>query len=384
MTEQTLVDAQVSLKAICARKELFDAVGIVGHAVSGRSSLPMLSHILMLSEDNHLRLSATDLELSISLLIPAVVEEEGGLTAPSRLLNELLGTLPESEVALSVDPGFSVRIHCDRSDYKLLGLPADEFPRLSVVQDDTRFLITQKTLRDMIRQTIIAVSADESRPILTGIYLNFQEDTVSFVATDTHRLAVRKAPVKSGQGKREVIIPARAMNELLRLLDDGEGDVKVSISDNQIQFITPNGVSLISRLIEGQFPNFERVIPVSWNKRLTLQTQPMQRAVRRASIVARENAMRVIFRSLDEKLTITAESNTQGSAHEEVEMVREGDDVEIAFNAKYVLELLNVIDSEGFFLELTDPLKPGLVRPITDATDDGSDYFCILMPMQIA
>ena len=373
------------MKFTVSRKTLFDAVGIVGHAVSGRSSLPILSHILLQSADTQLRISATDLEISISMVIPALIQSEGGLTAPSRLLNELLGTLPEREVSLSVNPSFSVRVQCELSDYKLNGLPSGDYPKLSEIRNADEFVISQKTLRDMIRKTIFAVSTDESRPILTGIQMDLQEDTVSFVATDTHRLAIGKAPVKSGQGKRLVIIPSRAMNELNKLMEDIEGDVKVSITANMIQFITPKGISLISRLIEGQFPNFERVIPTGSTRRLTLQTNQMLRSVKRANILARDNAMRVVLRttSTNENMTITAESNTNGEAYEEVEVVYTGEDVETAFNSKYLLELLNVIDAESFTLELTDPLKPGLIRPIRDNAEDGSDYFCVLMPMQI-
>ena len=387
--ETALVDNRTSLKAICERKDLYDGVQTVGHAVSGRTSLPILSHILIQADTDSLRLIATDLELSISLTIPARIQEAGGLTAPSRLLTELLGSLPENDVALSVDRSHAVKVKCDRSDYKILGLPAEEYPRLPEVKNETSFVVPQRVLRDMIKQTIFAVSTDEARAILTGILVIFEGDTLKFVATDTHRLAVRTAKVKEGHGAQSAIVPARAMNELQRLLADEDGDVEVHLSDNQVQFVTPakdgrDGVSLVSRLIEGQFPNYQRVIPAGYAKKLTLQTAPFQKAVRRAAIVARENANRVVIRTLDDKLTMTAESTMQGAAYEEVEVVREGDDVEIAFNAKYLLDVLSVIEDEGFYLELTEPLKPGIVRPI--AREEGAsndDYLCILMPMQI-
>jgi DNA polymerase-3 subunit beta len=364
-------------------------VQTVGHAVSGRTSLPILSHILVQAEQDSLRLIATDLELSISLAIPARIEESGGLTAPARLLTELLGSLPENDVALSVDRSHAVKVKCDRSDYKILGLPAEEYPKLPQVKDDTTFTVPQRVLRDMIKQTVFAVSTDEARAILTGILVVFEGDTLKFVATDTHRLAVRTARVTTGHGAQTAIVPARAMNELQRLLADEDGDVTVRLSENQALFVTPakdgrEGIHLVSRLIEGQFPNYQRVIPTSFSKKLTLQTGHFQKAVRRASIVARENANRVILKTLDDRLTITAESTLQGAAYEEVEVVREGDDVEIAFNAKYLNDVLAVIEDEGFHLELTEPLKPGIVRPVSREDDNsGNDYLCILMPMQI-
>jgi DNA polymerase III subunit beta len=387
--DATLVETRTSLKAVVSRKDLFEGVQTVGHAVSGRTSLPILSHVVVQADESALRLSATDLELSISLTIPANVQEPGALTAPARLLTELLGTLPDSDVALSVDRSHAVRLHCDKSDYKILGLPAEEYPRLPEVKDENRFTIPQRVLRDMIKQTIFAVSADEARAILTGILLVLEGDSVKLVATDTHRLAVRTAKVADGQGAQQAIVPARAMNELQRILSDDEGDVIVRLSDNQVLFITPGkdgreGIRLISRLIEGQFPNYQRVIPGAFQKKLTVETGPFQRAVRRASIVARNNANRIVLRTQDDKLTITAESSLEGAAYEEVELVREGDDVEIAFNAKYLLDVLSVVDEPGVYLELTEPLKPGVLKPVVaEENNDGGDYLCILMPMQI-
>jgi DNA polymerase-3 subunit beta len=254
------------------------------------------------------------------------------------------------------------------------------------VKDDNRFAIPQRLLRDMIRQTIFAVSTDEARAILTGILLAFDGETIKLVATDTHRLALRTAAVKDGQGEKTVIVPARAMNELQRILSDADGDVTVQISDNQILFSAPGAegrnITLISNLVQGQFPNYQRVIPTGYQKKLTLQTGPFQKAVRRAAIVARNNANRVILRTQDDKLTITAESSLEGAAYEEVEFVREGDDVEIAFNAKYLLDVMGVMDAEGFYLELSEALKPGVARPVTAPDGDG-EYLCILMPMQI-
>jgi len=409
--------SSTSLKAVCPRKDLYEAVQIVGHAVSGRSSLPILSHIIVQAEENGLRLVATDLELGISCRIPARIESAGALTAPARTLTEVLGNLPDkSDVALSVDKSHTVRVHCERSDYKILGLPAEDYPKLPEVRDAVAFSIPQAKLKEMIRHTLFAVSTDETRAILTGIYMEFEGDTLRFVATDTHRLAVKTATVSNSRGAQKAIVPARAMNELTRLLTDGEGEVQVTLSSNQVQFVLPGEaeVQIVSRLIEGQFPNYQRVIPASFQKKLTIEVQPLLRAVRRASIVARENANRVILRTEDDKLILTAESQIVGNAYEEIEVVRDGENVEIAFNSKYLLDVLNVMDAETVYLELTEALKPGLLRPIptriradkenkentkeekseekkegeteVESADDApaeSDYLCVLMPMQI-
>lgn len=385
------IDALASLKASCPRKAIYEAVQTVGHAVSGRSALPILSHILIRAEENGLRLIATDLELGISCYIPAQVLEGGALTAPSRTLTEVLGNLPDkSDVAISVDKSHTTRVNCEKSDYKILGLPADEYPQLPEVRDTVSFTISQSMMRSLIRQTRFAVGTDEARPILTGILMVFDGETLKFVATDTHRLAVKSAKVAQGTGSQNAIVPARAMNELTRLLTDDEGNVEVRLSGNQVMFILPgeNQVQIVSRLIEGQFPNFQRVIPAEHQKSLTIPAATLQSAVKRASIVARENSQRVIFRTDDMRLILTAESQIIGNAYEEIEVEREGDDVEIAFNAKYLLDVLDVVDCDNIKLELSDPLKPGVLRPVPPAPKEGeaqeaTDYLCVLMPMQI-
>jgi DNA polymerase-3 subunit beta len=389
---ETGEELSASLKALCPRKEIFEAVQTVGHAVSGRTSLPILNHILVRSENAGLRLIATDLELGISCWIPAQMEERGALTAPAKTLSEVLANMPDrGEVALSVDKSHTVRLYCEKSDYKILGLPAEEYPSLPTVVDAVCFSIPQATLRDMIRQTIFAASQDETKAILTGILMVFEGETVKLVSTDTHRLAVKTARVTNGQGSRNAIIPARAMNELIRLLTDGAGDVDITISENQIRFALPGeaGVQIIARLIEGQFPNFQRVIPAAHQRRISVPVDPFLRAVRRAAIVARDNSQRVILRTEEDRLVLTAEATTIGKAYEEIEVLCEGEPIEIAFNAKYLLDVLSVIDAEAVHLDMTEPLKPGVMRPVVDAPEGDpanaleADYLCVLMPMQI-
>ena len=365
------------MKATCARKDLFHGVQTVSRAIAGRSAWPILNNVLVRSEEGHLRLTAFDLELGIECTVPAVIAEEGSLTVPARLIAEVLSTLPEADVHISVDEQNAVNVKCDKSDYTLLGLPAEEFRTLPEIPDTRSFEITQVALRDMIRQTIFAVSPDESRAILTGILLILEKDELKLVATDTHRLAIRTSTVAKAAGEITCIVPRRALDELSRLLEDEDKPVTVSIADSQIKFIV-DGITIISRLIEGQFPNYERVIPTECEKKLTIPADDLLARVRRVSIVARENANRIIVRTEGDNLIMTAESGDVGKAYEELEIVKEGEDIEIAFNAKYLLEFLSVVGSEGIFIELTGALNPGAVKPVGK-----DDYLYVLMPMQI-
>jgi DNA polymerase-3 subunit beta len=370
------------MKLTCARKDLYEGLQAVARAVSSRSSLPILSNVLIEPGTDAVKLAATDLELGLEFRVPAAVREAGPITVPARTFQEIVAALPEAEVTIAADDHHNVILTCRRSEYRIHGLPAVEFPPLPEVGGDVTVTMPQGLLRDMIRQTIVAVSQDDTRPVLTGIYLVLTAERLTFAATDTHRLAVRAtalADLGSATGESAVIVPERAMNELMRLLTAGsEEPVSVRVDANGILFRTETAC-LVSRLIEGTFPKYERVIPTQHTKKLTIPVEEFTQAVKRAAIVARDNANRVALRTNGENLEIRAEAGDLGQAYEEIEVIREGDDIEIAFNARYLQELLGVLETEGLYLEMTEPLAPAVVRPI------GNDqYLVVVMPMQLA
>lgn len=397
------------MQVVTPRKELYEAVTTVGRAVSGRSTLPILSHILARPQGDSLKLTATDLEMWMECTLPArfqatldADDDTAGFTAPARVFTEMLGALPEQDVLLSrPDGGNKINVRCARSDYNILGLPAEEFPAPPDVTATGSFTVAGELLRDMIRHVLFAVSTDETRPILTGVLLAYDGAGLKMVATDTHRLAVRSATIDGGEGSATAIIPARAMNELMRLAGD-EDAVTISLAQGQARFevsgrtddkdpagveipgvpgrFLPSRTTMVTRLLEGQFPNYERVIPTTHDRKLTLETGEFLKAVKRAAIVARDNANRLVLETEGAQLVLSAESGTVGSVREEIEVAREGDDIQIAFNAKYLGDVLNVVETEGVVLELTEPLRPGILRPIGE---NAGDYLCVLMPMQV-
>ncbi len=385
------------MQAITARKDLYEAVQTVGRAVSGRSTLPILSHILVTPQGgSNLKLTATDLEMWVECSLTARIqaslgdmEEAGGFTVPSRYFTEILGALPEADVILDrPDGGNKTQLRCGRSDYSLLGLPAEEFPALPDVEPTATITMNGAVLKAMIKQVAFAVSTDETRVILTGVLFIFNGPQIKMVATDTHRLAVRGGVASAGEGQGQAVLPARAMNEISRLAGDDD-EVVIALAQGQARFEVnkknSNGdtlatTTLITRLIEGQFPNYERVIPAGHERKLTLETAEFQKAVKRVAIVARENANRIVLETEGAQLAMSAESGTIGSARDEIEVAREGDDIQIAFNAKYLGDVLAAIETEGVVLELTEPLRPGILRPIGD---NAADYLCVLMPMQV-
>ncbi len=367
------------MKLTVTRKELYEGLQIVQRAVSAHTSLPVLKNVLIEPGTDSIKLSATDLELGVEVLVQANVQEPGSLTVPAKTFSEIVAALPEADVSVAADDSDNLIICCRRSEYRMHGLSAEDFPALPEVGGSVVVELSQAQLKNMIRQTALAASDDDTRPILTGICMVIQGNTLRLIATDTHRLAVRTATVADASGDTTVIVPVRAMNELMRVLsDDEEERIMVRIDQNQVLFRTPK-VTLISRLIEGQFPKYERVIPSTHTRRLTIQRDELQSSLRRARIVARDAAAkdRVVLSASGESLLITAEGE-EGRAHEEIEIAREGDEISIAFNVTYVLEVLGVVDSEGIFLELTEPLSPAVVRPV-----EGDDYLMVIMPMQV-
>lgn len=365
------------MQVICARKDLFEGVQTAARAVSVRTSLPILGHLLITAEDDKLIIAATDLEIGVECVVEAKVIEGGSMTAPARVFSEVLSSLPETDVSVTVTDDANVNIKCATSDFTINGLPPSDFPMLPDVVEDVSFAIDRDVLRDGIQKTSFAIGVDESRAILTGILMQISDSGLKLVATDTHRLCVLDCPVIESRGAVNAIVPGRAMNELMRVLPDQDGVVSVGISQTQIKFKTGDTV-LISRLIEGQFPNYEKVVPAEHTKKLVIPTEQFEQSLKRVAIVARENSNRATLETDDGKLTITAESGDLGRAHEVVEILKEGDDTKMAFSTRYLLDMLSVVDTEAVEIELSGEVNQALIRP-----QGQYDYLYVVMPMQL-
>jgi len=365
------------VKVICARKDIYEGVQTAGRAVSSRTSLPILSHLLITAEEDRLRIAATDLEIGMECIVEANVVEQGAMTVPSRVLTEVLAALPESDVSISVDESNTVLVKCATSDFAILGLPPEEFPMLPEVVEEVRVVVERDVLRDAIKKTSFAISQDETKVILTGILMQVNEEDVKFVATDGHRLCVQECVPVESRGIDNAIIPGRAMNEIMRIVPEGPGTVEILVSSTQAMFKVDSSV-LISRRIDGQFPNFNKVIPTEFERKLTVPTEHFLQSVRRAAIVARENSNKIILWTEDGKLNLSAESGMVGRAHEEVEVIKEGEDTRMAFNSRYMLDMLSVAETEAIEMELGGEVSPALLRPQGQA-----NYLYVLMPMQL-
>jgi len=367
------------LTAVCGRDALHEAVHTVARGVSGRSTQPVQNNIYLSAQADHLKLVATDLEfISLEASIPATNTELGAITVPARFFQEVTSNLPTADVELRELESNGLSVTCARSRYQIRGMAAEDFEMLPPLADASSFEVDQALLRDVIRQTRIAVSTDETRPTLTGALLSLRPNLLEVVATDTHRLALRRAAVDLPEAqRRDAIVSARALAEIERVLhSESEIPAKVSVSDNQIEF-TVGTVTVGSRLIEGQFPDYQKVVPESCDKRLTVNTRDLEAALRRSMIVAREDAYRITLEADLDVLKVSAESPDVGVVGEEIEAELDGDPVTVAFNSRYLLDAIAVVTAEKVHLELSGPLNPGMLRPA-----GGVDYTYVLMPMQ--
>lgn len=385
------------MKVSCLQDRLSKGLSIVGRAVTSRSVLPVLSNILVATDESRIKLSATNLEIAINCWIGGKVDEEGATTVPARLLTEFVNSLPrETKIDMDLDVRTqALNLRCAQHDARIKGIDANEFPVIPTGDGEERLHLHAASFRHMVEQVLFAAATDESRPILTGVLSKFEGDKLTMAAADGFRLAVREFVLNQpAPSNMNVIVPARALNELARIIgqveaddDDATVDLILTPVQNQILFQMHDAdpsVDLVSQLIEGNFPDYKAIIPTTHNTRVVIDTAVFLEAVRVAYLFARDSA-NIVRLSVTPgsdlgpgMMRIAAASAEQGDDVSDLEVLVEGDAIEIAFNARYLIDLLSVIDESEVVLETTSPSRPGLIKP------KGNDQFiCVIMPMHI-
>jgi len=373
------------MKALVLQENLNKGLSLVGRLVTSKAQLPVLNNILIATDNGRLKLSATNLETGINYWLGAKIEKEGAISVPAKTLAEFISLLPPEKVQLEVKDN-NLSINSGFYSANLVGLPASEFPVVPSLKEEKTFSFLSEELLKGISQTIFAASQDEGRPVLTGVLFQLKGEVLVLVATDGYRLSFRK--MKAGKNLKEIkefqkglIIPARVLAELEKIIgisqQKGEIGLAISSSSNQIIFVTPEA-EIVSRLIEGSFPEFEKIIPEKWTTRVVLEKESFLRAVRTASIFARESANIVKFKIQDSKFKITANAPQVGDNLIELEIKQEGEENSIAFNSRFILDFLNSTEADEVSFEITTSLNPGVFRPIGDPS-----YFHIIMPVRV-
>lgn len=376
------------MRVSCLQENLAKGLSIVSRAVATRSTLPVLSNILLATDQSRLKLSATNLEISINCWVGAQVAQEGATTVPARLLSDLVSSLPPERIDLElITRTQTLNLKSGRFEANIKGIDAQEFPIIIVPEENERIHVEAELLRQVIDQVAFAAATDESRPVLTGVLMETISDKLTLVAADSYRLSVRSIPLEGGpQQPLSVIVPARALQELRRIGAESDGSVEILISPNRNQvFFHMQDVDLVSQLIEGTFPDYKQIIPKSYNTRTTVSTQDFLKAVRMAFIFARDSANITRLQISPgggvrpDRLIIMASSSEHGDNVSELDATIEGAQLEIAFNARYLMDVLGVIDTAQVVLETRDLSSPGVIRPV-----GGGDFTHIIMPLHIA
>jgi len=375
------------MKVSCLQENLARGLGIVNRAAARRSTLPVLSNILLATDGGRLRLSATNLEMGITCWIGAKVEDEGSTTAPAGTLVDLVNTLPSDRVEMELSVRTqTLHVVCGafRSDIKCID--SQEFPPMPPGPGDDGVTLPVSELREVIAQVAFAASTDDSRPVLTGVLFDLQDGKLTLAAADGFRLSVRTVALPpDSAGRARAIVPARALVELGRILSDGEEAVRMSLPANRGQVVfRGKDVELVSQLIEGTFPDYQSIIPRSYSTRSVLSTAGFLKACRAADIFAREAAhsarLRITPGSELEpgRMLVAATSAETGSNEASVDAAVEGEAIEIAFNVRFLLDVLSAIDTPNVALETTTAASPGVLRPV-----GRDDFLHVVMPMHI-
>jgi DNA polymerase-3 subunit beta len=372
------------MKLSCLQENLNRGLSIVQRAVATRTTLPITSNVLLVTDQSRLKLVATNLEMAICCWIGAKVEEEGAITVPARLLTEFVASLPQDKVDFSLAPKNKVlSLKCARFEAHISGVDADDFPPVPKVEGDIFVKIEAELIRQAIRQVVFAAAVEESRPVLTGVDATFEDKQLTLAAADGFRLAVFKMPLeKAIATKTEVIIPARTLAEVERLATDDEPiEIMVNLNKSQILFRFKN-IELVSQLVQGTFPKYGQLIPQSYTTRMMVDVPQFLRATKTAAIFARDGSgiVRIIITPGGEmtsgKLSISARSEEVGEDVGEIDATTEGPEAKIAFNGKYLIDVLSVLKEAQIALEVTTPSSPGVIKPV--GTDN---YIHVVMPM---
>ena len=364
------------MKIAVTKEALLEGLQRIQNVVSTRPTLPVLTNALLEADENGLRLTTTDLEVGIRCRIDARVERPGAITLPARKLVSIIRELPNSEIIIEVDSKNAASIRCGASFFKIFGLPREEYPPFPVFNEPQSLSIKQSELKDGLRKTSYAISGDEARYVLNGILFSLADNKLTLVATDGRRMALFDSDLEFPKShERDFILPTKAVTELQRLLAD-EGEVVISTSENLVSFEL-NGAQLVSKLVEGTYPNYRQVIPGEATERVTLEREALYNCVRRVSLLSTDKTSSVRLSLTKNNLDISANTPDVGEAKESMSIPYRGRDLTIAFNPEFLMDPLRNLPNDEIFLELIDEMSPGVIKIPTP-------FLYVIMPMRVS
>jgi DNA polymerase III subunit beta len=364
------------MKFSATKEKLLEGLQQVQNVVSTRTTLPILSNVLLQAKEGAVHLTTTDLDVGVRGSFEANVDKVGATTLPARRLFTIIRELPSSEIAVEVDGKNAASIRSGQSFFKILGLPEEEFPPLPKFENAKVVTMRQKDLHDGLRKTAYAISTDETRYVLNGVLFSFKENKLTLVATDGRRLAMLDIELEFPRShEAEIIVPTKAVTELQRLLKD-DGEVKISVGSGQIAFDL-NNTLLVSKLIEGNYPNYKQVIPSEAKERVTLERETFLNSLRRVSLLASDKSNSIKLNFSKNNIEITANTPEVGEARESLPVAYKGRDFAIAFNPEFLMAPLRNLTEDEVFFDLIDEMSPGVLKIQTP-------FLYVLMPMRVS
>jgi len=365
------------MKFNCKKEDLQAVLSLAHSIVNPKSTLSILSNVLIETEGPHdLYITATDLEIGAKCLVKAEVIDQGSVTLPAKKFFDVVKGFPIRDLTIEISENNVASLTSESTLVKILGLPKDEFPKFPEVSMDRAITIGQAVFKKMLQRTVYAISEDSTRYVLTGLYMSFKDGNMHAVATDGKRLSVVKKEISIPEGMEEaIIVPAKTVNEVMRSLKE-EGDVLISIVGNHVAFKVSN-ILIVSRLIEGHFPDYGQVIPEKTDEKIIINREELLSAISRASIFTDEKSNSVKIKVSKNKLTLSSNIAEVGESKEEIDLTYEGKEILVAFNPSYLIDVLKTIENEEVTLELSNSESPGVIR-----TNETFTY--VIMPMRMA
>ena len=369
------------MKVTCVQENLNKALIHSSRIISVRSSLPILDNILISTDQGRLKVSATDLELGINYWIGAKIEKDGAIAVPSRLITEFISNIKEDKINISVEDS-NVLIEGEKYNATIKGVNAEDFPSIPDISEEYTFTVSSKDLMNAINQVAFAAAADNTRPILAGIFFKIEKDILKIVATDSYRLAEEKVKItKNEKTNKSFIVPTRTINEVGKILKDAGEKVDISYDENQILF-NFGSIHLVSRLIDGQYPNYEQIIPAEFENEVVVDKQELFNVCKVASLFARESANSIKVSVKPEKddkgiLSIVGQGVQVGESVSKIPVKSKGKEIEVSFNAKYILDVLSTISEKNVEIKFSGANSAGLIKG-----EGKSDYLYIIMPLK--
>ena len=363
------------------RQNLHQGLAAVSASIPSKTTLPVLSNILLQTREDGVWMSGTDLDVAVRVKVAADVSQEGSLTAPGKKLQEISRELPDQPVQVTVR-GDQLELRCGRSAFKLNGLPSDEFPSLPSVNFDEGWSVTGKDLQRLIHHTSFAVSTEESRPILNGVLWELRDGLMRMVATNGHRLARMAVPAgPSSATSADFIVPPAALQQVQRLFKTDDA-LEVARDGNHLGFRAA-GTEVYTRLIEGSYPNYEQVIPKDNDRFAIVEKRALESAVRRMAVVASDQTHRIRLRFEQDRVHLNVLTPDLGEGQDELELQFDGPELEIGFNANYLLEVLRYMPTEEVKMTFKAPERATTLEPVSSDDEDPIDYLCLVMPLRL-